>query len=203
LHKDLVREIEHHHRLNQDMRPFLWAMEDDREVGRELRAEIPLLDGGTLSLPQDWHGQAGVVIFIEYSDDPEVLRKRCEHMHALQLKQRWHQGTDQPDKLNVLYAIIGGERAQVQDLVDEHEWPWPVAHSDRGWDDPLAQAYRGPGPQHGYSMLVVDPNGTIIPIESKGGAFESVDGKIRAPEGAGLGVTIDPDYIKTHAPCAR
>jgi len=162
LHKDLVHEIEHHHRLNQGMRPFLWAMEDDREVGRELNAQVSLLNGDALKLPSDWRGQAGVVIFLEYTDDPEVMRKRCEHMHKLRLRQRWHQGADQPDKLNVLYAIIGGQRQQVQALVEEQGWPWPVAHSGRGWDDPLAQAYRGPGPQHGYSMLVVDPNGTIV-----------------------------------------
>lgn len=56
---------------------------------------------------------------------------------------------------------------------------------------------------HEFKMFETkDPNGTIIPIESKGKPFESVDGKIHAPEGAGLGVTIDPDYIKTHAKCA-
>jgi tetratricopeptide (TPR) repeat protein len=162
LHGDFVHMIEENHRLNQDMRAFLWCMEDDREVGRELRAEVPLLDGGTLRLPEDWRGQPGVVIFIAYSDDPEVMRKRCEHMQALQLDQRWYQRTDSPDGLRVLYAIIGGTHRQVQDLVEEYDWPWPVAYSGSGWDDPLAQAYRGPGPQHGYSMLVVDPSGTII-----------------------------------------
>ena len=43
-----------------------------------------------------------------------------------------------------------------------------------------------------------DANGTEIPIESNAGPFESHDGYITAPEGSGLGITIDPDYIKTH-----
>jgi L-alanine-DL-glutamate epimerase-like enolase superfamily enzyme len=43
-----------------------------------------------------------------------------------------------------------------------------------------------------------DANGTIIPYEPKAGPFESQGGVIRAPEGSGLGVTIDPDYIATH-----
>jgi L-alanine-DL-glutamate epimerase-like enolase superfamily enzyme len=47
-----------------------------------------------------------------------------------------------------------------------------------------------------------DANGTTIPIESKGSVFESVGGTIRAPEGSGLGVIVDPDYVKTHSPCA-
>jgi len=52
---------------------------------------------------------------------------------------------------------------------------------------------------HEFKMFqTMDPNGTIIPIESKAGAFESIDGKIKAPEGSGLGIIIDPDYIKTH-----
>ena len=38
------------------------------------------------------------------------------------------------------------------------------------------------------------------PMESKGGPFECIDGKIKAPEGSGLGIIIDPDYIKTHKP---
>ncbi len=45
-----------------------------------------------------------------------------------------------------------------------------------------------------------DANGTTIPVESKAGPFESIDGKIKAPEGSGLGIIIDPDYIKTHKP---
>jgi L-alanine-DL-glutamate epimerase-like enolase superfamily enzyme len=43
-----------------------------------------------------------------------------------------------------------------------------------------------------------DANGTIIPIESKAEKFESIDGVIKVPTGAGMGVTIDPAYISTH-----
>ena len=45
-----------------------------------------------------------------------------------------------------------------------------------------------------------DANGTIIPIESKAEKFESIGGVIKVPAGSGLGVHIDPDYIKTHKP---
>lgn len=45
-----------------------------------------------------------------------------------------------------------------------------------------------------------DANGTIIPIESKAEKFESIEGVIKVPSGSGLGVNIDPDYIKTHKP---
>jgi len=52
---------------------------------------------------------------------------------------------------------------------------------------------------HEFKMFrTEDPNGTIIPVESKAGPFESIDGRIKAPTGSGLGVIIDPDYIKTH-----
>ena len=54
---------------------------------------------------------------------------------------------------------------------------------------------------HEFKMFhTTDPNGTTIPVESKAGPFESIEGKIKAPEGSGLGVIIDPDYIKTHKP---
>jgi hypothetical protein len=43
-----------------------------------------------------------------------------------------------------------------------------------------------------------DGNGNIIPIESKAEPFESVDGAIKVTSGVGLGINIDPDYIKTH-----
>ncbi|MBS3820608.1 MAG: hypothetical protein KGY81_02460 [Phycisphaerae bacterium] len=162
LHKDLVHEIERHHRLNQDMRPFLWHFVDDRETGRDLRAEVSLLDGGTLTLPRDWRGRAGVVIFITYCDDPEVMKQRCDHMRPFGLKRHWKMDSDRADSLNVLYAIVGGTRRQVRELAEEREWSWPVAHSGPGWDVPLAQAYRGPGTIHGYAMLVVDSNGRII-----------------------------------------
>lgn len=52
---------------------------------------------------------------------------------------------------------------------------------------------------HEFKMFQTkDANGTMIPVESKAEEFKSVKGKIKAPAGSGLGVTIDPDYIKTH-----
>ena len=52
---------------------------------------------------------------------------------------------------------------------------------------------------HEFKMFETrDANGNIIPIESKGESFESRNGKIKPPTGSGLGVKIDPDYIKTH-----
>ncbi len=52
---------------------------------------------------------------------------------------------------------------------------------------------------HEFKMFETrDANGNIIPIESKGEPFQSIGGKIKPPTGSGLGVTIDPEYIKTH-----
>lgn len=52
---------------------------------------------------------------------------------------------------------------------------------------------------HEFKMFETrDANGDIIPIESKGEPFESINGRIKPPTGSGLGVRIDPDYIKTH-----
>jgi L-alanine-DL-glutamate epimerase-like enolase superfamily enzyme len=52
---------------------------------------------------------------------------------------------------------------------------------------------------HEFKMFQTrDANGNIIPVESKTGPFESKNGKIKVPMGSGLGVTIDPDYLKTH-----
>jgi L-alanine-DL-glutamate epimerase-like enolase superfamily enzyme len=52
---------------------------------------------------------------------------------------------------------------------------------------------------HEFKMFQTkDANGTIIPIESKTEPFSSVGGVIKVPTGSGLGITIDPDYIKTH-----
>ena len=52
---------------------------------------------------------------------------------------------------------------------------------------------------HEFKMFQTrDANGTMIPVESKAEKFESIDGVIRVPSGSGLGVKIDPDYIKTH-----
>lgn len=44
-----------------------------------------------------------------------------------------------------------------------------------------------------------DANGDSIPIESKtGDPFASHDGKLKVPTGSGLGIAIDPDYVKKH-----
>ena len=54
---------------------------------------------------------------------------------------------------------------------------------------------------HEFKMFQTrDANGTIFEIESKAESFESIDGVITVPMGSGLGVNIDPDYIKTHKP---
>jgi L-alanine-DL-glutamate epimerase-like enolase superfamily enzyme len=52
---------------------------------------------------------------------------------------------------------------------------------------------------HEFKMFETkDANGTMIPVESKAEKFESINGVIKVPSGSGLGVRIDPDYIKTH-----
>jgi len=52
---------------------------------------------------------------------------------------------------------------------------------------------------HEFKMFQTkDANGNIIPIESKAGSFKCKNGIIKAPLGSGLGINIDPDYIKTH-----
>ncbi|WP_299548163.1 enolase C-terminal domain-like protein [Seonamhaeicola sp.] len=54
---------------------------------------------------------------------------------------------------------------------------------------------------HEFKMFATkDANGTLIPVESKTEPFESIDGVINVPTGSGLGVNIDPEYIKTHKP---
>ncbi|MDX1700787.1 MAG: enolase C-terminal domain-like protein [Melioribacteraceae bacterium] len=52
---------------------------------------------------------------------------------------------------------------------------------------------------HEFKMFhTSDANGTLIPIESKAEKFESIEGVIKIPTGSGLGIKIDPNYIKTH-----
>jgi L-alanine-DL-glutamate epimerase-like enolase superfamily enzyme len=52
---------------------------------------------------------------------------------------------------------------------------------------------------HEFKMFHTrDANGTVVPVESKAGLFESINGVIQVPMGPGLGVTIDPDYINSH-----
>jgi L-alanine-DL-glutamate epimerase-like enolase superfamily enzyme len=55
------------------------------------------------------------------------------------------------------------------------------------------------GEYHEFKLFATrDANGTNIPIESKTEPFTSIDGIIKVPTGSGLGIRIDPDYIKTH-----
>lgn len=52
---------------------------------------------------------------------------------------------------------------------------------------------------HEFKMFQTkDANGTIFATESTGEPFESINGIIKPPTGPGLGIEIDPDYIKTH-----
>ncbi len=48
----------------------------------------------------------------------------------------------------------------------------------------------------GYSTR--DANGDDIPIQSKADPFKSEDGTLKVPTGAGLGLVIDPAYVKKH-----
>ncbi len=58
---------------------------------------------------------------------------------------------------------------------------------------PAAAAY------HEFKMFNHrDANGTRFQVESKAEKFESVEGAIRVPSGSGMGVDIDPDYIRRH-----
>ncbi|MDG1987930.1 MAG: enolase C-terminal domain-like protein, partial [Halieaceae bacterium] len=52
---------------------------------------------------------------------------------------------------------------------------------------------------HEFKMFDTwDANLTEFHIESKGAPFESKNGIIKIPKGPGLGVEIDPAYVKTH-----
>jgi L-alanine-DL-glutamate epimerase-like enolase superfamily enzyme len=63
----------------------------------------------------------------------------------------------------------------------------------------IVSACKNAGEYHEFKLFETkDANGTIIPIESKTEPFSSNDGKIKVPTGSGLGIIIDPDYIKTH-----
>jgi len=52
---------------------------------------------------------------------------------------------------------------------------------------------------HEFKMFEMrDSNGDLIPVENKSEPFECIDGMIKVPSGSGLGVTIDPEYVKKH-----
>ena len=64
----------------------------------------------------------------------------------------------------------------------------------------LTSACKNAGEYHEFKMFATkDANGTPIPIESKTEPFSSKEGAVKVPTGAGLGIRIDPDYIKTHS----
>ncbi len=55
------------------------------------------------------------------------------------------------------------------------------------------------GEYHEFKLFATkDANGNRIPIESKTEPFSSKNGVIKVPQGSGLGIHIDPDYIKIH-----
>lgn len=52
---------------------------------------------------------------------------------------------------------------------------------------------------HEFKMFPTrDANGAVMPIESKTEPIRSVKGVIKAPTGSGLGIRIDPEYIRAH-----
>ena len=55
------------------------------------------------------------------------------------------------------------------------------------------------GPYHEFKLFATsDANGNSVPIESKAEPFTSEEGVVKVPTGSGLGLIIDPDYIRTH-----
>jgi len=63
----------------------------------------------------------------------------------------------------------------------------------------FASACPNAGEYHEFKMFATkDANGNGIPMESKTEPFSSKNGVIKVPQGSGLGIHIDPDYIKTH-----
>lgn len=63
----------------------------------------------------------------------------------------------------------------------------------------FTSACKNAGEYHEFKMFATkDANGTPIPVESKTEPFSSRDGIVKVPQGPGLGITIDPGYIRTH-----
>jgi L-alanine-DL-glutamate epimerase-like enolase superfamily enzyme len=65
----------------------------------------------------------------------------------------------------------------------------------------FVSACQNAGPYHEFKLFATtDANGNMMPVESKTEPFTSEDGVIKVPTGPGLGLNIDPEYIKTHKP---
>jgi len=63
----------------------------------------------------------------------------------------------------------------------------------------LVSACPNAGKYHEFKLFATrDANGNNVPIESKTDPFTSEDGVVKVPTGSGLGLIIDPAYIKTH-----
>jgi L-alanine-DL-glutamate epimerase-like enolase superfamily enzyme len=55
------------------------------------------------------------------------------------------------------------------------------------------------GEYHEFKLFATtDANGNDVPVKSKTEPFSSEDGVVKVPTGSGLGLIIDPEYIKTH-----
>ncbi|MEX0775963.1 MAG: hypothetical protein WD042_09655 [Phycisphaeraceae bacterium] len=163
LGRDYLGMLAREHRQTPAARVVLRQLRGDNEEGLTFRAKLTLLDGSTLSLPDDWRGQYGLVYIVrmpENLSDDTARRKHSLSKLANLLKPKY--GPGQPGALPVVAVLIGGTQQDARAMADQWNWPWPIAFSGMGLEDPVAQIYGDPGFDRGGIALTLDRSGKII-----------------------------------------
>ncbi len=145
--------------------------------------EVPVVGGGTISLPDDLAGSFGVVLFNRGSWCPYCSAQLAGFARA----------TDALADAGVrVVSLSVDDETTAAEMVAKRRLPFPVGHSaDAGKLSDLTGAFTNPDPLYLQSTgFVLDPHGTVVNAVYSTGAI----GRLVADDVVGL-----VRYLKDHA----
>ncbi|MDY6914171.1 MAG: TlpA disulfide reductase family protein [Planctomycetota bacterium] len=156
LRNELLDHLEAKHAKDRNVQALLRYMGRGKKQdanagkGKPFQADLMLLDGGKLTLPDDLIGKVLIIDFWATWCPP--CRTSVPHLKKIYAKYK-------SSGLEIVGISLDKNRKTLADFVRNHKMDWIHCYSGKGWEDPTAQKY---GVRGIPSVWVVGRDGKVV-----------------------------------------
>jgi tetratricopeptide (TPR) repeat protein len=127
LHEEWLGILRERHGGKEHLREFLRTFQAYPLEGKRFEAELTLLDGTKLRLPDDFRGNLAVVVFFQLGGHGQAdQRSRARH-DALRELNRLNGMLDKHKSVAAVGICLDGDRETLEESAKKQKWKWHVA----------------------------------------------------------------------------